>query len=437
MRKLYDILFTAGLVIVAPFYFLKLRRRGNWREGLGQRFGRYSTKLKQALTNRHVLWLHAVSVGEVNLCVQLIQVLEPRVPNLKLVVSTTTTTGMAELSRKLPPHISRIYFPIDRKRYVQRAMAVIRPEAIVLVEAEVWPNVLWQARSRRIPVFLINARMSRKSYRRYRRFGFLFRDLFKSLSGVGAPTEEDAQRLKELGCRPECVAVVGNLKFEGSPTIQRHRLDVPALFRQLRVPEDRLVLVGGSTHPGEEVILAKHFQSLKKEFPQLFLVLVPRHFERGKQVGQELHQLGLKFVYRSELTSNRQFEPGSVECLLVNTTGELRAFYDHASVIFVGKSLKVKGGQNPIEPGACGKAMVFGPHMENFPAIAPAFVQREAAVQVKNEQEFEQALRTLLNDPERRRLMGQRAREVVKENQGAAERTVEMIVRQLEAEAIA
>ena len=157
-----------------------MRRRGNWMPGFPARFGRYDAKLRQAITNRHVLWMHAVSVGEVNVCTQLIRALEPRLPNLKIVVSTTTTTGMGELQSKLPPHVSKIYYPIDARRWVTRALAAIRPEAIVLVEAEVWPNFLWRAHDMGMPVFLVNARLSDRSYRGYKRFGFLFRKIFGS-----------------------------------------------------------------------------------------------------------------------------------------------------------------------------------------------------------------------------------------------------------------
>ena len=166
VRTLYNILFTIGFVLSSPYYFVRMRRRGNWQKGFAERFGRYDTKLKQAITNRDVLWMHAVSVGEVNLCTQLIRALEPRLPNLKIVVSTTTTTGMGELQRKLPNHISKIYYPIDRRLYVSRALSTIRPEAIVLVEAEIWPNFLWRARSMGMPVFLVNARLSERSLSR-------------------------------------------------------------------------------------------------------------------------------------------------------------------------------------------------------------------------------------------------------------------------------
>jgi len=278
MRSLYNILYAIFFCIAAPHYFLKMWRRGNWRRGFRQRFGHYDAKFKQALTNRHVLWMHAVSVGEVNVCTQLIRALEPRVPNIKIVVSTTTSTGMGELQRKLPAHIGKIYFPIDYRQCVHRALSVIHPEAVLLVEAEIWPNFIWRLGDKKIPLFLVNARLSDRSYRGYKRCGFLFRSLFGSFTGVGAQDEADAARLRELGCRPEAIQVVGSLKFDAARLDERRLLDVPAMLRQLAVPAGARVLVGGSTHAGEEAILAEQFIRLRRRFPDLFLVLVPRHF---------------------------------------------------------------------------------------------------------------------------------------------------------------
>src|SRR6266404_3514544 len=208
MRSLYNILYGVFFCIATPYYFLKMWRRGNWRRGFRQRFGHYDARFKQAVTNRHVLWIHAVSVGEVNICTQLIKALEPRAPNLKIVVSTTTSTGMGELERKLPSHILRIYYPIDRRKFTLRAIKHIHPDAIVLVEGEIWPNFLWRAHREKIPVFLVNARLSEKSYRGYRRFRFLFRSLFGGFTGVGCQNEADAQRLRTLGCRSRAIRVV-------------------------------------------------------------------------------------------------------------------------------------------------------------------------------------------------------------------------------------
>jgi 3-deoxy-D-manno-octulosonic-acid transferase len=432
MRTLYNILFTIFFALASPYYFRRMRRRGNWRRGFRERFARYDSNLKQALTNRQVIWIHAVSVGEVNLCTQLIHALELRLPNIKFVVSTTTTTGMAELRRRLPTHISRIYYPIDRRTFAGRALAVINPVAIVLVEAEIWPNFLWRARDLNVPVFLANARLSDRSFRGYKRFGFLFRPLFASFAGVGCQNEDDAVRLRAVGCRPEAVHVVGNLKFDAAKLDERRTLDVPALFRQIGVPPGAPVLVGGSTHDGEEAILAEIAQRLRVRFPKLFLVLVPRHFERGSEVGRQLRERGVKFAYRNLIGPDTQLAEGEVECLVVNTTGELRFFYEHATAVFIGKSLTAAGGQNPIEPAALGKAMVFGPNMQNFAGITRNFIAEDGVVQVGDSEALEKAIAGLLADENRRAELGRNAQRVVRENLGAIDRTVEMILKELE-----
>jgi len=431
VRTVYNILFNILFVLSSPYYFWRLQRRGNWRPGFGERFGHYHGGLKQALTNRHVIWIHAVSVGEVNLCTQLIRALEPRVPNAKIVVSTTTTTGMGELRHRLPTHISKIYYPVDRRKCVSRALAIMHPEAIVLVEAEIWPNFIWRAQKLGVPLFLVNARLSDRSYRGYKRFGCLFRSLFASFAGVGAQNEADAARLREIGCRPEAIRVVGNLKFDAARLDERRTLDVPALLRQLGVPTEAPILIGGSTHAGEELLLAEIARRLRARFPKLFLVLVPRHFERAKDIGRQLKERGVKLVYRSEIYPKTRFRDGEVNCLVVNTTGELRFFYPCATVVFVGKSITAMGGQNPIEPGSLGKAMVMGPNMQNFADITRSFVAQGGAIQVRDPEGLEQAIAGLLADENRRAELGRNAQRVVRENQGAIERTVGMILEHL------
>jgi 3-deoxy-D-manno-octulosonic-acid transferase len=431
VRTLYNILFTVFFVLASPYYFWRMQRRGNWLAGFEERFGRYSPNLKQALTNRHIVWIHAVSVGEVNLCTQLIQTMEHRAPNLKFVVSTTTTTGMGELCRRLPPHISKIYYPIDYRGFVSRALATIHPDAVVLIEGEIWPNFIWQAKRRGIPLFLANARLSKRSFRGYKRFGFLFRPLFASFEGVGAQNEADAERLAAVGCRPEAINIVGNLKYDGAVVNEHRRLDVPGLLQKLGVNGDTPILLGGSTHDGEEVVLTEIAQRLRKEIPKLFLILVPRHFERSGEVARQLRERGVKLTLRTAIGATTKFAPGDIDCLLVNTTGELRFFYEHATVVFVGKSLMASGGQNPIEPGALGRAMVFGPNMDNFTEIARKFLEKSGAVQVRDAKMLEKVLGELLTDQFQRAELGRNALLVVSENLGAIERTVEMILEKL------
>lgn len=452
MRSIYNLVFLVGFALAAPWYFLRLWRRGQWREGFGERFGRYTSKLKQALTNRQVIWIHGVSVGESNLATLLVRALEPKLPHLKFVVSTTTTTGMGELRRKLPASAEKIYFPIDRRKWVRRAFAVLHPRAVILIEAELWPNFLWQARRRRVPVMLVNARISDRSFRRYRRIGFLFRNFFEGLAAVTTQSERDAQRLRELGCAADAVRSVGSLKFETVPlgadprgvdlpvstpaeararVVEARALDVPRLLRQAGLPEGGKVLLAGSTHEGEEAILAEIFRRLKPRHPNLYLVLVPRHFERCKAVGAQLERRGVRHVYRSEVSFASTPQPGSSDCLLVNSTGELRFFYPHATVVFIGKSLIGRGGQNPIEPAEAGRPIVFGPHMQNFPDIVPKFLEAQAAIQVPDAEALEATIDRLLADEAERERLGSRAREIVASNRGALDQTVELIVQTL------
>jgi len=306
-------------------------------------------------------------------------------------------------------------------------MGTIHPEAVVLVEAEIWPNFLWSLRRRKVPYFLINARISDRSYRGYKRFGFLFRELFAGFTAVTAQNESDAARLRDLGVRPEAIHVVGSLKFDAAKMGSGRRLDVARLLDSIGIGADSLVLVAGSTHAGEEIILADLARQLRRKFPKLFLILVPRHHERGGEVGDQLKQRGIPFMFRTELVNHTRPPAVPVECLVVNTTGELRFFYERADVVFVGKSLTAEGGQNPIEPAALGKAVVFGPHMENFPQIVPQFLAAGGAIQVPDAAALSAVVGQLLGDPARREELGRRARDVVEQNEGSLARTVELI----------
>jgi 3-deoxy-D-manno-octulosonic-acid transferase len=262
--------------------------------------------------------------------------------------------------------------------------------------------------------------------------GFVFRRLFGAFTGVAAQNEGDAERLKELGCRPEAIQIVGSLKYDAAKLDERRVLDVPGMFKQLGVLDGAKVIVGGSTHDGEDVVLADEFLRLQKKFPDLFLVLVPRHFEFSQEIGKRLSAAGIKFAYRTEIVQSTQYRPGEIQCLLVNSTGELKYFYEHATVVFIGKSLTAKGGQNPIEPAALGKPVLFGPNMSNFADIARNFLERDGAVQVHDKEELGQVFEKLLADPARREQLGQNALKVVHQNLGAIDRTVDMIVQHLE-----
>ncbi len=433
IRIVYNLLFFLFFCLSAPFYFAKMLRRGNWRGGFGQRFGSYAPEVRNEFAGRRTIWLHAVSVGEVNVCTELIRELRPRLPGFHFAVSTTTSTGMARLKEELPGDVSRIYYPIDLFWIVGRALRVIRPVALILVEAEIWPNLLWRLRREGVPAMVVNARLSDRSHRGYRKHAWLFRPIFQSFVYLGAQDETDAARFREIGYRDDAVEVAGVLKFDTAKPPRASRLDAAALIRRCGAKPDAPVLVAGSTHDGEEVILAGIAARLRSEFPDLFLVLVPRHMERRHRVAAALRERGVAYELRSRLTDggNDRSEAKSVDCLVVDSTGELLEFYREASIVFVGKSLTAKGGQNPIEPGALGRAMVFGPNMQNFRNVARAFVEGGGAVQVADERGLETALRELLGNRERRDELGGRAMAVVGKHQGAVKRTAEGVVAKL------
>jgi 3-deoxy-D-manno-octulosonic-acid transferase len=418
--------------LAAPRLLLKLNRRGPWRESFGQRFGHYRPgALPGRAPGTRRLWLHAVSVGEVNTCLQFVRSLRERLPTVEIILSTTTNTGMAELRRKLPAGAIPIYFPVDQRGNVRRALDAVRPDAVILVEREIWPNFLWELRERALPVFLINARISERSHRSYRRYRFLFRSLYAQFDRVVAQTSTDADRLCTVGCRSDRLHVHGSMKFDVPQTSVTPELDVRTLMTRAGRRPGSLVLVAGSTHDGEELLLAKLAARLRYEFPELFLVLVPRHFERCSAVADQLRGAQITPVLRSSLDRGQPLESPGDQTLLVDSTGELTAFYEAADLVFVGKSLCARGGQNPIEPAALGKPVVMGPQMQNFPGVTEQLVEAGGARQVRSAEELESTLATLLRSPTDRASMGHQAREVVLRNAGATERTTALIVDRL------
>ena len=428
VRLIYNLLFSVFFLFSAPFYFWKMWRRGGWQAGFAQRFGFYDRGVVARLrSGKPLVWMHAVSVGEVNVCVPLQRELRKKFPDHSWLVSTTTSTGMAELNHQLDADVLRIYYPIDFAPLVRRVLRLIGPSMIILVEAEIWPNLLWQAESRSIPVSLVNARLSDSSYRGYRRTGFLFRRIFGSLNSVGAQAEEDIARWVELGCRRECVSLTGNIKFDILPEGAPGRVDAKSVVRGLGIATDAKIIVGGSTHAGEERILAEVFQALKVHDQRLFLIVVPRHMERGAAVAKEIASLGLRVRRRSAIGGQSSDPTRPVDCLVVDTTGELMDFYAIADVVFVGKSLTARGGQNPLEPAKFGKPLIFGKKMGNFRAIVRQLLLERAAIMVENPAELEIELAKILNNSDSAGVLAGNARRVMAKNTGSLMRTCELL----------
>ena len=429
---LYTVLYSLGFVLLSPLFLYKMWKRGKYRENFWQRFGFYSADLRERLTvkNQRRCWIQAVSVGEVNVALLLIGALQRKFPDLLIVVTTTTSTGYTLAYERLPQEVELLYFPQDFPWSVHRAYDLIQPDFIVLIESELWPNHIWTGVRRSVPLFLVNGRMSPRSERRYKQLGSLPRLVFDKLALVCAQSQEDTDNFTEIGVPRDRVHMTGNMKYDVSmPHADVQRVDPAYLLKQISISLAQPILVAGSTHPGEEEILFNVFADLRQRFPQLFLVLVPRHVERTREVVELARQKQIKFVLRSEINSHLEQTARPYDCLIVNTTGELKWFYRIATVIFVGKSLVGQGGQNIVEAAASGHPVVFGPLMQNFRAIAQQFVAEDACVQVTDADGLCRALQELLENPDRRQSIVAAAHRVIESNVGATTRCVELIAK--------
>jgi 3-deoxy-D-manno-octulosonic-acid transferase len=423
IRFIYNLFWPLGLLIFLPGYIAKMIRRGGYREKFGQRLGIYDTCLRNRLLRQRSTWLHAVSVGEVNIAFKLANALRELEPDLHCVLTTTTTTGFALARKSAASWIEVMYTPLDYWPIMRRAFSVIRPARIVLVEAEVWPNLAAAAHVRRIPLALVNARLSPRSERRYLRFRLFVAPTFRLLDLVCVPDRRDIERWAALGVRRNRIHLTGSIKFDSD--VQTANAPVAAcLWDRSATTTERLVLFGGSTHPGEEEILAGTFLRLREQFPSLRLFIAPRHVERLREIRTQLSALPLRVTLASEALSDGAAD---ADCMLLDTTGELQRWYGIATVVFMGKSLTAHGGQNPVEPILAGKPVVFGPHMENFATLAKTLVSNNAAIQVNDTDSLERTVGELLRDSEARQLLVKSAHAALNEHQGATGRTATLI----------
>jgi len=404
---------------------MKMVRRGGYREKFGQRLGIYDRELRVRLSRQRSTWLHAVSVGEVNIALKLATALRALEPDLHCVLTTTTTTGLALANKNAPSWMEVMYTPLDHWPIMRRAFAVIRPVRIVLVEAEVWPNLAAEAHARRVPLGLVNARLSPRSEQRYRRFRVFVAPTFRLLDLVCVAERQDIDRWAALGVPRDRIRVTGSIKYDPDVQAESQVVAAPLWDASSVGASDGTVLFGGSTHRGEEEILATVFLRLRQQFPSLRLFSAPRHVERLREIRAQLDALGLRVVLASK--ARMDGEANEADCVLLDTTGELQRWYAIATVVFVGKSLTAHGGQNPVEPILAGKPVVFGLHMENFGMLARTLVSRKAAIQVRDADSLERAIVELLQDTDARQRLVQNAREVLSTHKGATERAAALV----------
>lgn len=421
IRLVYNLLWPIGLLFFLPRYLLKMFRRGNYRENFGQRLGWYDVNLRSRLAEQRSTWLHAVSVGEVGVALKLAMEMRKLQPDLRYILTTTTTTGFSFANRNAPRWIEVMYNPLDFWPVMRRAFSVIRPARIVLIEAEIWPNLVAQAHAQKIPIALANARMSPRSEKRFRFFRFFVAPTFRLLDLVCVQEAEDMDRWAGLGVNRHRIRCTGSIKFD----FTNMRLDPSVPERVLlerKIDNKRPILLAGSTHAGEEEVLARIFVDLREKFPDLFLIIAPRHAERAREVQRIVEQFRLRFGFRSQANVDQP-----IDCLIVDSTGELQNWYAAATVVFMGKSLVARGGQNPVEAIAAGKPVLFGPHMENFAALARSLVGHGGAIQVGSADELKRAIVDLLREPNAREKLTQNAQRVLEKHRGATALTAKLI----------
>ncbi len=417
----YSALLALGLLLTSPYWLVQMLRLGKYRAGLAERFGRVPDRIRNG-SPKPSIWIHAVSVGEVLAVGGLVAALRESMPGYRIVISTTTHTGQ-KLARDRfgPEHV--FYFPLDFAFCIRPYVRALRPALVVVAETEFWPNFLRTARNSGARVAVVNARISDRSFPRYRRWRSLLSRILRHVDLFLAQSEEDARRLREIGAPAARVHVSGNLKFDVKPP---QVTEFVSLARR-NIGHQRItpIIVAGSTVEGEESAILEAFQKVIRDYPYAMLILAPRHKERFKTVSDLLETSQVRYHTYSLLTEGRDsIQPSSV--LLLDTLGELAAVYAVADIAFVGGSLVPRGGHNILEPAHWGVATVVGPHTENFRDIIGIFRQADA-VRVAQPQKLADVLLDLLRDEDARRGLGERARKVVEQQMGATQRTLEAL----------
>ena len=424
MYLLYDMILLASALVLIPYFMVRGLGQGKIRRGIRERLGIYGAERLGQLKGRQVIWVHAVSVGETRAALPLIRQIKKAYPDCALVISNVTETGHA-VAGHIPEVDLCLFFPFDLSWVVRSVLRQVRPALIVIVETEIWPNFVRLARRAKVPVVLVNGRISDRSFPRYRMGRLLVRPVLEHFSALCMQSELDAQRIRAMGAPPERVEVTRNLKFD----MKMPPSDQGALIRlkeEFRLPEDTLVWVAGSTHAGEEQAIASLYRRLVGEGRKLVLALVPRHPERCRAVGDILSAQGTPFVLRSVLEGKQEpLNPGDV--LLVDSVGEMLNFYAIADLVFVGGSLAPVGGHNILEASLLKKPVVFGPYMHNFKEISRMVLEVGGGIQAVGEEDLETVICRLLNDSELRRTMGESGHALLQQNAGATARTLAVI----------
>ena len=417
-------LYSIGFFIFSIIYLPVLIFKGKLHGDFAERFARFDKiKERSLLSGKSRIWIQAVSVGEVTLCKSLIPLLKKRFPANDIVISTVTKAGNDLAKKIFSKDAVIIYFPLDFSIIVRKAIDMIKPVLYIMIETEIWPNLLRELSIRKIPCALINGRISNRSIGKYRLVKPFLKKILAKIDVFCMQDSIDGGRIIELGAQPGKVKVTGNMKFDAEIASNPQHAGPMRELLGLKPGED--LIVAGSIHTGEEVVLMEAFAKLSKDFAGLKLLIAPRHVENFPYTESIIKELGFEPSLFSELKKGKR--PSRV--IILNTIGQLSDVYEIATLVFVGGSLIKHGGQNPIEPAVFAKPILFGPHMFNFKYITDAFLRNKAALQVFNKEDLYEKCKFLLNDANARKLLGRSAKDVVLKNKGATEKNITEISR--------
>ncbi|HDZ77438.1 MAG TPA: 3-deoxy-D-manno-octulosonic acid transferase [Candidatus Omnitrophica bacterium] len=440
MRILYDIIFIFFSLLYLPYMVFKGKLHGE----LARRFA-LSSDLKfqaksMAMSMGRPIWIHAVSVGEVRIAALLVEALGKR-SKKDIVVSTVTPTGNNLARRILEKDITVIYAPLDLSFIVNKFVRSINPAIFLMMETELWPNLIYALHKKNIPIALINGRISPASFKGYSKIKFITSKILPKISLLCMQTEEDKKRIISLGAVVDKIKVTGSMKFDNKDDVISDKEEYDYRLK-LGICENDRLLIAGSTHPGEEEIILNIYKRLCFKFPNLKLLIAPRHPQRAPAIIKMAIRFDLEAMRFSFL--NKHIRPLRQRCreglspwinidkdkkvvFVIDTIGHLNKLYKLASVVFIGGSLVERGGQNILEPASFAKPIIFGPHMFNFSRIASLYLSHQAAIRVEAEEDLEAAIVRILTHPEDARKIGQRAKELIAQNKGAVERNLNLI----------
>jgi 3-deoxy-D-manno-octulosonic-acid transferase len=424
MKFINDLIYLLALIAFSPKILYRVIMHNRYKQGWSERLG----KIRRNFPDKKCIWIHAVSVGEVNATKTLVAELKKCLSQYEIIISATTDTGIEQARKLYGKELKVFYFPFDFSFVVHRAFKHLKPDICLLMELEVWPNFASRAHRLNIPVVVVNGRISDRSFPRYKLVKFFVKPTFKKVSLFLAQTREYADRFIALGGHHDTAIVTGSVKYDTAQVTDKVE-GADLLAGQLNIANQRLWVTGG-TGPNEEKIILDVFKKLKQQekYNNLRLVIVPRKPERFDEVADLIRQSGFELSRYSRIKNSQEKLSAQDTVILGDTMGDLRKFYSLATVVFVGRSLVPMGGSDMMESTAMGKCTIFGPHTFNFSQTVESLLQAQGAIEVKNENKLYETIQKCLDEPQFARQIGASGQKVIKENQGATQKTISAII---------